>query len=103
MSSEDAPPVTRTAAVRRGLIALGFIAPLVGVGIGAGLTASSSLLLPVFEVCCLYALLVVVLLELLPAIVDFGGGSDGAARRREIRCFRRQLDALPETAHPLGA
>ena len=54
MPSRDPSPVTRTAAIRRGLIALGFVASLVGVGIGAGLTASSSLL-PVLEACCLCA------------------------------------------------
>jgi hypothetical protein len=103
MSSKDASPFTRAAAVRRGLTALGFITPVVAVGIGAGLSASSSLLFSAFAACCLYAVVLVVLLELLPAVADLGGGEAGAARRRDIRLFRCQLDALPETAHPLGA
>ena len=97
MLTETVLPVTPSAPARRGLIALGFIVSLLGLGIGAWLTASSSVLLAVFEACCLCALGVVVLLEVRPAIVDLGGGA------REIRRFRHQLEARPETTHPLGA
>jgi hypothetical protein len=101
MLSEHAPSVTRTAATRRGVVAVGFITCLAVVGTGAWLTASSFPLRAAFEACCLYALGLVVLLELRPAMVGLGR-SARAARRRDIRSFRRQLDALPETAHPLG-
>jgi hypothetical protein len=82
-------PGTLTAAAQRGLVALGFIAGLIAIGIGAASTAWSSPLLPVFEACCLYPIIVVVILELRPAVIALRG------ERRAIRHFRRQLDALP--------
>lgn len=91
------PPVTHSAAAQRGLIALGFIAALIAIGIGAASTAWSSPLLPVFEACCLYPIILVVILELRPAVIALRAG------RRAIRCFRRQLHALPETPHPSGS
>jgi hypothetical protein len=91
------PPATRRAAAQRGLVALGFIAAFIAIGIGAASTAWSSPLLPVFEACCLYPIILVVILQLRPAVVALRGG------RRAIRRLRRQLDALPETPHPQDA
>lgn len=91
------PPGTRRAAAQRGVVAVGFIAAFIAIGIGAASTASSSPLLPVFGACCLYPIILVVILELRPAVVARRAG------RRAIRCFRRQLDALPETPHPSGS
>lgn len=83
--------------LRRCLVALGLAIAILGVGIGAALTAWTSPVLPFFEVCCLLPLVAVGCLELWPA------GCAVQARRSAIRRFRRQLDALPETSHPLGA
>jgi hypothetical protein len=92
------PPITHRAAAQRALVALGLIAAFIAIGIGAASTAwNSPLLLPVFEACCLCPIILVVILELRPAVLAL------RERRRAIRCFRRQLDALPETPHPQGA
>lgn len=91
------PPVAHRAAAQRGLVALGFIAAFIAIGIGAATTAWNSPLLPVFEACCLYPIILVVILELRPVVVALRGG------RRAIRFFRRELDALPETPHPQDA
>ncbi|MGO9889700.1 MAG: hypothetical protein ACLP0L_17565 [Solirubrobacteraceae bacterium] len=72
-----------------------FLASLLAIGIGAATSASGSALVPFFELCCLFAISLVLLLELVPAVVAF------RERRAAVRRFRRQLDALPETPHPL--
>ena len=91
----------RPAAARRCLLALGFIAILSGIGVGAALTASDSPLLPLFETCCLVPAGLVVVLELWPSVVILWRIT--ASARHAIRRFRRQLDRLPEIPHPLDA
>lgn len=90
-------PLSRAAALVRCLIALAFVAAILGAGIGAALTAWSSPALPFFEACCLLPLVAVPMLELRPAVLAL------RPRWRVIHRFRCQLDALPETPHPLGA
>lgn len=68
---------------------------LLAIGIGAATSASGSALLPVFEFCCLFAVGLVVILELLPLVVAL------RARMAALRRLRQQLDQLPETTHPL--
>jgi hypothetical protein len=84
------------------VVALGFIAALAGVGIGAAATATSSPILPFFEASCVFPAGAFVILELRPAVVALWGSRGTATQRRIIRCFRRHLEALPETRHPLG-
>jgi len=74
---------------------IAFLASLLAIGIGAASSANGSTLLPVFELCCLFAISLVLTLELVPVLVAVG------SRRAAVRRFRRQLDELPETPHPL--
>jgi len=76
-------------------LAVGFLASLLAIGIGAATSASGSPLLPVFEACCLYAIGLVVILEVRPEVVAL------RARMAALRRLRQQLDELPETPHPL--
>jgi hypothetical protein len=94
-SRRAVPLAPRTAAARRCLVALGFIACLLAVGMGAAITASGSLVLPFLESCCLLPIGLVVIFELCPAVLAL------RVNRAAIRRLRRQLDALPETPHPL--
>jgi len=71
------------------------IASFLGVGIGAATSACSFPALMAFEVCCLVATGIVVIFGLRPPVVAL------RARTATIRRFRQQLDALPETTHPL--
>ena len=94
-------PVSWTGPALRCLVALGLVVLLITLGIGAASTAWGSPVLPYFEACCLVPVVIVVILELRPALIALWNaprGSLGAIRR-----FRRELDALPETQHPLGA
>jgi hypothetical protein len=77
--------------------ALGSIAALIAIGIAAAATAWSSPVLAFFEACCLFPACVVVILELRPAVLALSSCRGTATQRRTIRCFRRHLDALPET------
>lgn len=86
---------------RRLVVALGFIAALTGTGIAAAVTAWRSPILPFFDACCAIPIGAVAVLELWPAIVTLWGCRGTATRRQAIRRFRRQLEALPETHHPL--
>jgi hypothetical protein len=72
-----------------------FLTSMLAICIGAAMSASGSPLLPVFEVCCLFAIGLVVILELRPRVVAV------RARMAAVRRFREQLDAIPEAAHPL--
>jgi hypothetical protein len=81
--------------------ALSFIAALAGVGIGADATAWRSPNLPFFEASCVFPAGAFVILELRPAVIALWGSRGTATQRRIIRCFRRHLDALQETRHPL--
>lgn len=94
-------PISCAAAARRAAVALAFIAALVGIGIAAAATEWRSPMLPFFEACCVLPVGVVVILELRPAGVAISGCRGTATQRRTIRHFRRQLDRLPETRHPL--
>jgi|SRR5947209_6390510 len=91
------PSASPAAAARRCLVALAFLLPLVAVGVGAASTAWTSPVLPLFEGCVIGAVGVVLTMELRPAVIVLRASSAA------IRYLRRQLDALPETAHPLGA
>jgi hypothetical protein len=92
---------SRCAPVLRCLVALGFVICFTVVAIGAMSTASDSPALPYFEVCCVVPLVMVVILELRPAVIALWYGPAG--NRRAIRRFRRELDSLPEIPHPQGA
>jgi len=76
-------------------LAIGFLMSVLAIAIGAATSASGSPLLPVFEACCLFAIGLIVILELHPAAIAL------RARLAAIRRFRRELDAIPETPHPL--
>jgi len=78
-------------------LAVGFLAALVAVGIGAAMSAASPVSLVVVEACCVFAIGLLVSLELLPRIVAL------RARRAALRGLRQQLDDLPETPHPLDS
>jgi hypothetical protein len=98
------PPTPRAAeAARRCLVALPFAVALTIVGVGAALTATSSVVvLAIFEACgVVYPLAALLLLELGPAVIELWRVKTRA--RRATQRFRKQLDALPETPHPLGA
>lgn len=84
-----------TPPARRCLVALGLMACLLAVGIGAAITAGGAPFLTCFETCCLLPIGLVVMLELCPAVLAL------RADRAALRRLRRQLDALPETPHPL--
>jgi len=83
----------RTAPARRCLVALAFIAGLLALTIGAAMIGGVPPVVP--ATCCLPAICLVVVVELHPAVVALR--ADKATLRR-LRC---QLDALPETSHPL--
>lgn len=76
-------------------LVVGFILSMLAICIGAATSVSGSALLPVFEICCLYAIGLVVILELRPRVVAL------RARTAAVRRFREQLDAIPEAPHPL--
>lgn len=82
-------------------MALGFIAALTGIGVTAAATAWYSPTLPFFEAGRAIPVGVVMVLELWPAMTTLWGCHGIAAHRQAIRRFRHQLDALPETHHPL--
>jgi hypothetical protein len=93
---------SRTAAALRCLLGLGFVGAFVAIGIAAASTSwtSSMASLRVIEACCLLPVVAVVFAELRPAATALWSGTSSA--RRTVRSFRQQLDALPETEHPLG-
>jgi len=66
---------------------------LLAIGIGAAIIAGGAP--PGLEICWLCAIALVVIIELCPAVVAL------RADRTALRRLRRQLDALPETPHPL--
>jgi hypothetical protein len=76
------------------MLGVAFVASLVAVGIGAATSATGSALV-VFEAGCLFAIGLVVVLELLPGVVAL------RASRAALRRLRQELDELPETPHPL--
>ena len=77
-------------------LGVAFVASLVAVGIGAATSATGSALV-VFEAGCLFAIGLVVVLELVPGVVTLRAG------RAALRRFRQELDELPETPHPLDS
>ena len=88
----------RASAARRCVAALVFIVVFAGSSVYAGLTVGSTARLPV-ELCCAVPMSLVIALELLPSVSELR--RDSLARRQALRAFRRQLDQLPETIHPL--
>jgi membrane associated rhomboid family serine protease len=94
---------SRAEAVGRCLCAIvlmaGFIAiGLVGASARSGTAAAAA---PLFGALCLVPVAVIVVRELRRAVLALR--IIGARGPRAISRFRRQLDALPETKHPLGA
>jgi hypothetical protein len=95
--ADPAPLVSRATAATRCLVALGFIASFLAIGIGAALTAAQNIAtLLGLELCCLLPIGLAVVLELWPAVLVLQAGT--AALRR----LQDQLGALPEAPHPLG-
>jgi hypothetical protein len=76
-------------------LAVGFLGSVLAIGIGAAASVSDSAPLWFFEACCLFAVGLVLILEVRPRVVGL------RARRAALRRFRRQLDAFPEAPHPL--
>jgi hypothetical protein len=76
-------------------LAVAFLVALLAIGIGGATSTGGFVELLVFELCCLFAMGLVVTFELLPAALAL------RARTVAVRRFRRQLDELPETPHPL--
>jgi hypothetical protein len=76
-------------------LAVAFIGSLLVLCVGAATSASDSVVLWVFEASCLFAIGLVVSLELRPRIVGL------RAHMAAVRNFRQQLDELPEAPHPL--
>jgi hypothetical protein len=83
-------------AARSGAGAAAFIGAYIAIGSVAALSGWKSPPLSAFEACCLIPIVGIAVLELLPAVWRAGDG--WGARRRAIRHFRRQLDALPATS-----
>jgi hypothetical protein len=82
--------------MREFAVGVALVPSLLAIGIGAAMAASGgSTVVEVFEVCCLVAVGLVVILELLYEAVAL------RARTAALRRFRRELDELPETQHPL--
>jgi CHASE2 domain-containing sensor protein len=93
--------IDHAAAARRLIVAVGFIAALLGIAAAAAATAWRSPILPFLEACCVFPAGAVVILELRPAVIAVWACRGIGTQRRAIRRFRRHLDALPETRHPL--
>jgi hypothetical protein len=92
----------RVEAASRCLVALAFAGALIGLGVGAALTASRTAALAMLEVCgVVFPLACVTCLELGPALSELW--TITAEARRVTKRFCGQLDALPETTHPLRA
>jgi hypothetical protein len=92
-----------TVAVRRCVVALGFISVFVALCITGASAASSWAVAAVVGTCCATPTGAVVVLELVPALCGLHTGGASAAQRDAMRRLRRELDALPETSHPLDA
>jgi len=75
-------------------VALGFIGVFVALCITAASAASSWAVAAIVGTCCATPTGAVVILELVPSL---------SGKRHAIRNLRRELDALPETSHPLDA
>jgi hypothetical protein len=95
------PRIGRTEAVSRCLLAIVLIAALALLGFVAACGRAGSAGAGVFEALLLVPLAVIVVRELRRALLALW--IVGARGPRAISRFRRQLDALPETKHPLGA
>jgi hypothetical protein len=82
--------------MREVAVGVALVPSLLAIGIGAAMAAGGgSALLGVFEICCLVAVGLVAILELLYEALGL------RARSAAVRRFRRELDELPETPHPL--
>ena len=92
-----------TIALRRCFRALGIVSVCVALVIAAASMAASWVMAAVIGACCAVAAGALVILELVPALAVLRSGATSAVQRHAIRRLRRQLDALPEAAHPLDA
>lgn len=103
--SQDGPRrcASRTVALRRCFVALGFIAVLVALCITAASEAASLAVAAIIATCCAIPVGALVILELVPALSGVREDRASAVQRRAMRSLRRELDALPETSHPLDA
>lgn len=99
-TSLTAPP-TRTAATRRLLAALGLVVGLLAIAIGTAARDPSSPL-PFVEIWCVVPIGVIVFLELRPALIALFCDTP-LAQRRALQRLQRELNALPQTPHPLEA
>src|SRR5262245_33978430 len=89
-----------TDALRRCFAAVGFIAVFVALCFTATTGAASWAVAAIVGTCCALPAGAVVTLELVPAL---SGLRMPPVQRDAIRSLRRDLDALPETSHPLDA
>ena len=76
-------------------VQLGILGGLLAAGVGAATSAPDSPLLWFVEACCLYAVGLIVILELRPRVLAL------RARNTALRYFREQLAQLPDVSHPL--
>ena len=89
-TSTRAPcPVSQTATAIQSFVAIAAIVGFIAIGPVAALTALGAPLPPVVAAYCFVTLMVAVFVETQCGVIP-------------LWRFRRQLDALPETAHPLG-
>jgi hypothetical protein len=96
-----APPTrSRTETTVRCVVAVGFVAAFIAIGIAGAPTACRFPVLFCVEACCLVPLLALVSLELRPVLIALWNRTAGASA--VIRRFRHELDRLPEIPHPLG-
>ena len=69
------------------------------IAVAAALQARDSPGLPWFEACCIVPVGMIGVFELRPSVLKL---LTERGHSRAMQRFRRQLDALPETPHPLG-
>jgi hypothetical protein len=84
-------------------VALGFVAVFAALCVATASAAASWVTVAVVAACCAIPTGAVVALELVPALACLRSGPASAVQRRAVRRLRRELDALPETSHPLDA
>jgi hypothetical protein len=94
---------SRSVALRRCFVALGFVAAFIAICLAAASAAASWVMAAVVAACCAIPAGAVVILELVPALAALRSETASAVRRHAIRRLRDELDALPETSHPLDA
>jgi hypothetical protein len=94
---------SRSVALRRCFVALGFVAAFIAICVAAAAAAASWVMAAVVAACCAIPAGAVVILEVVPALAVLRSETARAMQRHAIRRLRGELHALPETAHPLDA